>query len=85
MVLHISPKPKQRVYVVTKGEEHLPLNKIECYWVFGPRTRYKWPSGDFHTRGLYPHTEESAWALANLLRQPDVIVYDPDLQMDKGL
>lgn len=88
MALRISRRsktpPAHDTIVVPSGDEGLPFDELRNYWKFGPGTRHPWPSGDFYDSiGGF---SESAWFLDELLSHfKDVVVYDPDLLMDKGL
>lgn len=80
------PKPKQKVILVEHYDAHVSdLRTLGGYWVFGPRTTYKWPSGDFHYGTNNRRIGESAGTMQNLLSHHNVVIYDPDLCMDEGL
>ena len=79
------PKPKQKVTIVEEHNSSAPdLRAVNGYWVFGPRTKYKWPLGDFHHGTNTRRVGQSAWSMEALLRL-NMVIYDPDLQMDEGL
>lgn len=79
-------KPKKQIIFVSRGEENGALQDTSGYWVFGPRTKHKWPSGDFHYHyENIKYTNPSAWNVTEIVGRMDVVRYDPDLQMDEGL
>ncbi len=80
------PMPTKRTLVVDKAQAGLPESELSYFWVFGPKTKHKWPSGDFLERFEGNSTViESAWILEHLLQQCDVCLYDPDMCVDDGL
>lgn len=76
-------KPKRKVFVTLLKEVHLPFDELRYYWVFGPNTYHAWPSGDFYDSHMF--TCQSAWTFEAILNRPDMVRYDPDLCVDKGL
>lgn len=88
MALRTSPRPKTQVIVVPVDQREKPFEDVSAYWVFGPGTKHKWPSGDFVDRfeSSTPGLCESAWFFEDLITRPDVAIhYGPDMQVDVGL
>lgn len=80
-------KPLRVVIVVERSVAHLPMEEINHFWQFGPRTKHRWPGGDFRYRGIdgQMHVGESAWPMGTLLNKDGMVLYDPDLHVDAGL